>query len=218
VTALDDLNDALREIVGPFLRKEGFRGSGQTWRLKAPNCDVAVVSVQRSKFSTRDHVQCLVALAVVPEVWWQWERDSPGGATSTQPSTAHAFYIEGLGPKGTAEARPWWHVTRGTDAELAALDMVTQLRETGLPALRHLLNREAMIDALRSGDFGEAPRFERALAVLLSDYGPSPELEQLLTRIEASAHGPHGLAAEDLVNWARQHAASTGDQKSCTPP
>ena len=71
--------------------------------------------------------------------------------------------------------------------------MVAQLANHGWPTLTRLLNRQALLDSIRSGDLGhmKAEHFEvllaQAEAVLIADDGPSARLGELLDRATTKA-------------------------------
>lgn len=215
----EDLRDALKNIVGPFLRSEGFRGSAPVWRLKTDQGDFAIVDVQRSKWSTLDQVECTINLAVVPGPWWDWQRHWRKGISvvegSDRPSEGHGLYRSRLHPTGAAGgADTWWRIRNASDASSAADDMVDQLGANGLPALRLMLDRDSMVAALRQRDIG--PMSDRGLAVMLSDLGPTEELEQLLRKIDALANTPHGGWTVELTAWVRHRAEARATQASPT--
>jgi hypothetical protein len=59
VSAQAALHPALRDIVGPAVRRAGFKGSRRLWRRCGPAGDWAVVNVQSSSFSTAEQVRCV---------------------------------------------------------------------------------------------------------------------------------------------------------------
>jgi hypothetical protein len=81
----------VREQLGPLLRSEGFRGSGQSWRLEHPSGNAALIYFQRSKWNTADRVEFLISLAVASKVGWDWKlsREPKHGPTA-RPS---ALYV-----------------------------------------------------------------------------------------------------------------------------
>lgn len=94
--------------------------------------------------------------------------------------------------------------------------MVSQLRGDAVPLLGRLLDREAMVAAVRSGDLGfiaaqSSPVFfDRALAVLLADEGPSAELDALLAQFNAEQDENLKRFNESFVPWLTARAASHG--------
>lgn len=218
-TAQDSVKAALRHVVGPYLRAEGFRGSGKTWRLHAPNGDVAVVNVQSSSWSSREELRCVINLAVVPLPWWEWSKAWARGAVPVQPVESWGLFRTRLHPSATGPVGDnWWLVCDAADAQAVASDMVQQLRANGVPTLRRLLERDAMLVAVRAGELGEIRGeqyrryFYRALAVLLTGAGPSEELEALLGRMEAEATSDELFrpSTPAFVAWVRQNVLADG--------
>jgi hypothetical protein len=56
VQAKDLFQVLVREQFGPLLRSEGFRGTGQWWRLKHPSGNAALIYFQRNRYNTADRV------------------------------------------------------------------------------------------------------------------------------------------------------------------
>jgi hypothetical protein len=217
VSAQDALKFVLREVVGPYLRSEGFKGSGATWTLTAPHGDRAVVNVQSSQFSSKSEVRCIVNIAVVPEPWWAWQSVQHGRALPKSVKESHGLWRERLQPSTGGDPRGsegWWSVRDEATARAAAADMVSQLRADAVPRLRRLLDREAIQAAVRAGDLGfitarSSPVFfDRALAVLLADQGPSEELDALLARLAEERDEDLRAFNETFVPWLRARAAS----------
>ena len=211
----DHLNVALRTIVGPFLRARGFKGSGATWRLTASNRDVAVVNVQSSQFSSADHLRCVINMSIVPVPWWDWQRERMSYASSAAPKERDGLWRERLHPTGAPTGVDvWWQMTDEQSSTEAALDMVRQLDHEGLPTLRQLLDRRALMASIRRDDLGflkgQANRysFDRALAMLLADDGPGPELDELLIRLDTDPGDGRGEATRALTDWVRARAES----------
>jgi len=206
----------LRDQVGPALRLHGFKGSGTTWRLANPAGDVAIVNVQSSRYSSREEVTCVINLAVVPEPWWAIKTVENSTGRSSMPKDYDGLFHDRLHPQhepGTGEA--WWHITAAATARAVAADMVQQLESEGVPVLTRMLDRAHLIAAIREGDLGflkgELNRafFDHALAVMLSDDGPSAELDNLLQKIETTAAGTQReTSTRRTVDWIHQRAAT----------
>jgi len=217
VSATDALKSVLRDVVGPYLRSEGFKGSGTTWTLTAPNGDRGVVNVQSSQFSSKSEVRCIVNVAVLPEPWWAWQAFHHGAAMPKSPREYHGLWRQRLQPSTGGQPRgseEWWSVRDEATARTAAEDMVLQLRTDAVPLLRRLLDRDAILAAVRAGDLGfitvqSSPAyFDRALAVLLADEGQSAELDALLTRLAAEQDENLKAFNESFVPWLTARATS----------
>jgi Domain of unknown function (DUF4304) len=213
VTAQDELKVAMRTLVGPWLRSRGFKGSGNTWRLKSDRGDFAIVNVQTSQFSTRDELTFAVNMAVAPEPWLSWNafRTYPGTDPKyllrPNPSKprAEGVWAGRLQPGGNKPGSEWWIVSDESTAIAAANDVILQLDRAGLPWLRRLLDREAITELVRTSD-GDGFWCNRylTLAVLLSDEGPSDDLDQALVAAN-DPESPIGAHTQDeLQAWSRE--------------
>lgn len=215
VATQDHLKVALRAIVGPFLRGQGFKGSGATWRLTASNGDVAVLNVQSSQFSSVDDLRCVINMSIVPVPWWDWQRERMSYAGSAAPKERDGLWRERLHPAGApTDFDVWWQMVDEQSSAEAALEMVSQLEHEGLPTLRQLLDRVALMASIRRADLGflkgrpNRYSFDRALAMLLADDGPSPELDELLVRLNTDPGDGRGEATRALTDLVRARADS----------
>jgi hypothetical protein len=223
-TAQESLKLVLRDQVGPSLRLRGFKGAGANWHLKNTAGDVAIVNIQSSRYSSKDEVKCVINLAVVPEPWWSMKASMSLSTKPTTPKEYDGLYRDRVHPSQTpAIGEAWWQITTEASAIAVAADMIQQFEAEGIPALTRMLDRGQLIAALRKGDFGmwkgEANRlfFDRALAVMLSDHGPSAELDDLLLKIESddadTAPNPSVRQTVERIrqletDWIRQRAAT----------
>jgi hypothetical protein len=212
MTAQAALRAALRDIVGPAARAAGFSGSGSAWRSANSQGDWAVVNVQSSRWSTAESVRCVINLAVAPAPWLDWLRESPGSLPKTVTASLGLWHGR-LHPAGTGR---WWQISSDSDARAAAADMIVQLADHGWPALTRLLNRQALLDSIHSGDLGhmKAQHFEvffaQAEAVLIAEDGPSARLDELLDRATTNANPAQQANAAKFAAWARARAAQSG--------
>jgi len=181
MTAQAALRAALRDIVGPQARAAGFKGSGSTWRSGNLQGDWAVVNVQSSSWNTAECVRCVINLAVAPAPWLDWLRESLGSLPKSV-NESLGLYRDRLHPAGTPPgADGWWQISSDSDARAAAADMVVQLADHGWPTLTRLLNRQALLDSIRSGDLGHMKAehhnvfFARAEALLIAGDGTSEQ-------------------------------------------
>ena len=207
MTATTLFRVVLRDTVGPALRAVGFTGSGTTWTLKAPNNDVAIVNAQSSQASTAEEVQFVVNLAVAPASWRAWRNTLLHRPEPRAPKEHDGLWRDRLHPRLEVPRRehgtePWWVIRDERDARACADDVVGQLIQHAVPRLRQLLDRDTLLVTVRTGDFGflyHDPTV--ALAVLVSDRGPSAELDDLLARIAADPDDRHRSRNEQLIEW-----------------
>jgi Domain of unknown function (DUF4304) len=211
-TAQSAFKAALREIVGPALRREGFRGSGSTWQLTSPDSDRAVVNAQSSAFNSREELRFIINLAVIPQPWWEWQQFQGTLGNTKSPKEYHGLWQRRLestivGDHHGSEA--WWSVVDTSTASAAAEDVVHQLETVGIPLLRHLLDRRAMLATIRAKDLGPLgggsdTYFDIALVVLLSDDMDSLERNQALARLSTSENEWGRNAFQGLTAWLSQ--------------
>jgi hypothetical protein len=217
VTAQTALASALREVVGPAARANGYKGSAPNWRRSNVSGDWAVVNVQSSSYSTAGHLRCVINLAVAPEPWLRWEREKLGARMPKHVVESLGLYRQRLHPTGTPEgADGWWDVEDTDSARAAAVDMVSQLERDGWPILDRMLAPGGMLERIRSGDLGFMTRenfgiiFERAEALLLMGEGPSDALASLLERALDGVRPDQRAHAERFNEWVLTQAQTAG--------
>lgn len=140
----------VREQLDPLLRSEGFRGSGQSWRLEHPSGNAALIYVQRSKWNTADRVEFLISLAVASKVGWDWKlsREPERGPTA-RPS---ALYVNdfplwlriGAPCRRAGGGCAWWTISTGMRLAPLAASVGQALRGQALPLLRDHLTDAAL--------------------------------------------------------------------------
>jgi hypothetical protein len=97
------------------------------------------------------------------------------------------------------------------DARRCAPDVIGQLVDTAVPRLKQLLDRDTLLATVRARDFGSRGPHDpsTAIAVLLSDRGPSAELDELLDR-RAKANELRSPRVQDdrFIAWIRRRVES----------
>jgi hypothetical protein len=210
-SALAAFKAMVRDLVGPALRSEGFKGSGGTFTLTVSSGDCAVVNVQSSQFNTAEEVRFIVNLAVIPEPWWGWQVSHLGSAVPKTPRESLGLWRDRLHP--TAEvsdgrSEPWWLVRDEASAVRCGQDVNHQLTTGALARLRRLLDRDTMLAAVRSGDFGFVHfHVDAALAVLLADEGESAELTRVLVRLASEPDDRRRAYNERIIAWVHERVA-----------
>ena len=169
------------------------------------------MNVQPSARRTAQALRGVSSRAVAAAPWLDWMREWLGSLPKSI-NESLGLYRDRLHPAGTPSgAAGWWQVSSEDDACVAAADMVVQLAEHGWPTLIRLLNRDALLDSIRSGDLGHMKGehevfFARAEALLIADDGPSARLEELLDRATAKAIPAQQANAAKFAAWVRARA------------
>jgi hypothetical protein len=216
MTAIEATKVAIRELVGPALRAEGFKGSGSTWNLSSESGDFAVVNVQRSQYNQGSEVRFVVNLAIVPKPWMENRHPEDLGVRPVK--EYYGLWRDRLHPSpssthSTEGADRWWLVRDSQSADAAATDVVEQLRLTAVPKLRSLLDREILVAELRKGDLGFIKGKGNwafrcsGLAILLSDDGPSQELEDVLDELGALLNDQQMDMYRNLCAWVERRTS-----------
>jgi hypothetical protein len=220
-TAQDHLRVALRDILAPVLRSNGFKGSGRNFRRTNDHGDWAVVNVQSSSFGTSAEASCAVNLALAPRPWIEWLSHLNGHPPPMTVGEQHGLYRDRLRPPGV-RSDYWWRVDSEATARTAAEEMVELLQSTGLPTLTRLLDREHLLTAVRTCELGDfngdrwATFCKRAEALLIAEDGPSQQLTDLLDYVLAHTEPRLAANAERLAEWVRAQAEQATDPGATT--
>jgi Domain of unknown function (DUF4304) len=205
-TAQEALKAVLRDRVGPVLRSAGFEGSAPTWTLANAAGDRAIVNVQSSFTSSRSEVWFTVNTAVVPLAWWRWTNYRHGKSESRAAKEYDGLWRMRVDARRQqALIRPeWWSVTDIASAERAADDVVEQLRDEVIGGLQRLLEPGVMLTVARSGQIGKVKFDTRgAMAVLMTERGPSDELQALLMQLENLEDARLRAIFWPMAQWCR---------------
>lgn len=208
MTVKDALRAAMREHLGPSAGGAGFKGSAPTWRRSSEAGDCAIANVQMSQWGDHDHGECYINLAVAPAPWLEFE-----GRVKPLPKALSETYGLFRDRLGTS-----WDIPSPDAAESVVLDMVAALERDGWPLLNRLLDRTAFLDHLRTDGLGEIKQaygfdayFAKSEAILLSDDGPSPALDELLERMTADLDPAISKSWLADAAWIRARAESRAD-------
>ena len=207
MTVKDALRAAMRERLGPSARAAGFEGSAPTWRRSNEGGDCAIANVQMSQWGSRDHGQCYINLALAPAPWLDFQsRAKPLPKTLSE---TYGLFRDRLGTV--------WDIPSPDAAEPVVLDMLAALERDGWPLLNRLLDRTWFLEYLRTDGLGEIKQaygfdkyFAKSEAILLSDDGPSPALDELLDRMTTDLDPTIGKAWLADAAWIRDRAESRG--------
>jgi hypothetical protein len=226
VQAQERFRVLLREHLGPLLRAEGFRGSGQSWRLEHPSGNAALIQVQRDRYNSADRVRFTINLAVASKVVWDWQltREPERGPTA-RPSALYAtdcplwLRIGTLLPEGKDT---WWTIASGTRLAPLAASVAEALRGRAIPLLRDHLTDGALCRWLDDPQLGWPTDTWRLLylSVLLATQGPSRRLDHVLEQLQDRAvHDPRPPWLAEHVTDMRQRAmTAAGDAARAAQP
>jgi hypothetical protein len=198
-----------RDVV-PLLRAYGYRGTAGTWVLTAPSGDAAIVNLQKSRWNTSDELAFTVNLAVVPVPWFEWEQHRMGLSAATKLREYYGLWRDRLDPSpGLSQDGDFWMVRDEASANACGMDVVAKLQRVGLPRLSALLDRKVLTEAIEAGDFGYIKMDPVVpFAVMLSDHGPSDELEEALRRLDSLPDWSDWKLKDAFVDWIRQRSES----------
>jgi hypothetical protein len=205
--------ESVANRITPRLRAAGFRGTAGNWSLTASSGDVAIVNLQKSRWNTANEVGFTVNLAVVPAPWFEWMKKQYRLTATAKPREYHGLWRDRLRPAdGLSRDGQFWVVRDEPSAAACAEDVTTQLETAGIPRLLHLLDRKALTEAIKAGDFGYIKMSPLIpLAVMLSDEGSSPELEETLRHLESNLPGwAEWKLRDDFVSWVRNRSTVEG--------
>jgi Domain of unknown function (DUF4304) len=111
------------------------------------------VNAQSSSFSSKAEVHFIANLSIVCVLWLRYK----GLPIPKAPKEAHGLWRDRLHPSSAAPAigpDRWWSVRGEATARQEADDVVAQLQSVGVPVLRRLLHREALIGTVEAGGLG----------------------------------------------------------------
>jgi hypothetical protein len=204
VSLQESLSSELRDVVGPFLRTQGFKGSGRTWRLWLDNGDCAVVNVQSSQFSSATELKFVVNLGYVVPALLEWREVNRGRPIPNSKSIKDS---DGIWQARLHAARGgWWSIHSPAEAHSAAEEVVELLSTKGIPTLRSLRNRKTLLEALtthKTEGYGYVGFSIWDVPIVLTDQGMSSELDALLNDFREEGN-PDRTA--QFIHWARARA------------
>ncbi|KTR94208.1 hypothetical protein NS220_09985 [Microbacterium testaceum] len=127
----------IKDTISPALRAEGLIGSGGRYSVRS-DTHWALVGFQKSAYSDRREIQFTVNLMVVRRDEWlaQAAEDS---SFPVKPSASLGYgsvMPKRIGSLVGDGADKWWRLFGGQDVDLLAADVLTDLRDAGLPWLR----------------------------------------------------------------------------------
>jgi hypothetical protein len=193
IRGMADLDAALRSLMrdlGGALRPAGFRGSGGTWRLAAPE-GVAIVSRQGSDWGPGGK-RFYVNTAVVPAAWWAWlNRTRADAPPITSAREYHGIRllegrVEATGPASFESGdKTLWSVRPDTDLDRLRDDLVTGVTAAAT-WLVHLVQPGRYLAELAAVPDKKIGHWEPYVVLLAAERGPSPELDAACAGLRAA--------------------------------
>jgi hypothetical protein len=193
----------LRDYVRSPLKEKGFSKKGRDFRLTIPGGDVALINFLSWRMDFCE-VEFILDAGILSPLHLEWQnemRDLEGSSIAntlwwTRLKSPFAYRENQFLPTDT------WAINFDDEerisfflGELAAL----------ADHLRSLLDRRNLISMVRDPATAIQdlrPSRETALALLLVDAGPSPELEEILRALEAKN------PTDDVASWVRSRLSS----------
>lgn len=211
--ARDRFREQLRLTLGPALRSEGFAGSGSNWRMRNEHGDWAGINIQKSAWGSADSVSAYVNLSITPLPVHVFNAWFEGRAAAKQPLADSGLWTARLErPDDGSDASPgWWDFGDGSAGEKLIRAMIESIQSRGVPTLRSLLVRPTLLDYLKDDASEEVEGGYLGIwsrpamrALILSDSGPSSELDRELKTLEREAANE-----SDAFRSGRLRAATT---------
>jgi hypothetical protein len=172
----------IRDRVQPFLKEAGYSKKGTTFRrINAET--VHLVSLQKSRKTTRDEVQFAVNLAVGSMALLRRAEVDPATC-----AIEDCQWRVRLGASGL-EVETWWSVRDETSAAHAAESVTGALRSHGLPALHALPDDASLRDTWLSGRSPGLTDVQRLvnLSALLQRLGPEDKAQDVISTMKQMA-------------------------------
>lgn len=200
MTSTRSLFDTFIKGFAEHLAGYGFERdtSARVFRRFSPDGDVFIVELQSSRSSTRTEKVFYINVALVLAPKWEWDRRRLGLGVSELPRSVHGSWFHRI-RSATLAGSDEWRIKDPATLVKVSEDVRRRVDET-LPDLLQMLDRDTLfVDA--------AERFRggawRVRAWLLSDKGPSEELERLLSAGEPGA-----------ARMIREYAANSYDPQT----
>lgn len=181
----------LRDHVRPMLKEKGFSKKGRDFRIGATRGDVALVNFFSWRLGDCE-VEFFLEVGVLPLPWVEWCEDAIG---EVDDSIVSALWWKRV----NSPFRPlglWQFDLKDEERTSFFLAELSSVADH----LCALVDRQKLISVVR--DPATAVQElrhsrEHALALLLVDDGPSPELDDILRVLES------GNPADDVASWVR---------------
>lgn len=195
------------EHMTPTLLAHGYARSGRTYRLASDLGDTAVVDFQVSSGTHRDEYQFYVNLAIAPVPWVHYLRSGTPRSASEPVEESEGLLRARVDPPGRFN----WVLTPSVELAHDTGQRVAAALVPRLGELAELLERDILTERLRTGEHLSGWRCDRVagLIALLTEQGPSAELEELLLGVQPGV--------TKFLNWAWASVAAAAEQGRSAP-
>lgn len=135
-TAQEAFRVMLRDESAPALRRLGFVGSGQIYRLPDER-NWPLLGFQKSMFNTGERLSFTINLSVVSKELWEQRRSVRRLPLRPAPSTFYGPWMwhRRIGHLLPAGDDHWWEVGTAPDPAIVS-EVVEAVRDLALPAMR----------------------------------------------------------------------------------
>lgn len=189
--------------VGPFLQDRGYAGTPSRWHRTNEYGDIAGVEFHRNESEFFPEV------GMMPRALWEYSRNDGTVKPDEEPSILGAGLQRSRVRRSTTGLPPTramfgqsWPLHDDPDAIRATAEkLCRQLDTVYLPTVEPLLDRDRLLDYLRQRASQGA--LKPVLAFVLSDHGPSPELDAVLADLPVSCEPTDVALRTDQVAWVR---------------
>lgn len=214
--------EAFEKIVVPGMnrvaRECGFSGRRKWTRTLSPG-DIAVVGVHTHAGPIPGSLEFRMEVGFLTSVWTRWLAKADGITEPAWPHPGWGFYENHI-PSDPPLSPPGWQVCHRTSFWFVGNEESARYCLEGLtPRMREefeflsRLNLDELIRLERIGEshFGKGASNPARLAVLLSEKGPSSELDALIDELRRSGLDAWRRFADFAERNAQEHSTSGGD-------
>jgi hypothetical protein len=191
------LDVVARDLVAPPLKAAGFRRRGRLFELDSPHGDRAFAELRQFRLGRHD-AEFGIAVSVQPQVFFDWlNRD--GDASRTR---VGLWGLSLPAPGQSGVMRNHWSFD--LDDESTGAELTRRVSQI-VPGVLHLLDRANLVAYIRRTDTTRQEIFLRkdaALALLLSEDGPSDELDEVVGTLKTDSF------FDELVHFVQRRAGT----------
>ena len=127
----------IKEIIGPHLRKIGFKGSGQNYFIPSDS-HWSLLGFQKSMFSDSTDLRFTINLYVITKDEWEIARSKKSyyPAKPTPTTKWGEGWHKRIGELMPEKTDHWWRITSSTDLISLSKEVITAIEIYGLPEIQ----------------------------------------------------------------------------------